>query len=333
MKKWMLGLTLLGLIGTSLLLSAMTPDGGNLQLDITRTTISQQNTTTEYLIQATQTASGDYGLMATSPSTPAMTATAVSNLMGQEQNLPNTGGGNGQPIDNPIPQSKRVVIYTANLRIVANAPNEVIEQIGALIEDLGGWIVTSNANSQSNNRVYGTISVRVPAGQLNYAVETIKGYGVSVTSEVISGSDVTNQYVDMSSRLRNLQATEAQLQNIMEEAEDVQGVLAVFNELSKIRGEIESIQGQLNYYDESSAFSSLSVNVDPVIPTPQSAVTPVWNPSNAVDTALVELEHNIQQFVDGTIHFVIISGPFILMLLVIGGLIARIGWSVWKRKR
>lgn len=319
MKKWMIGLILFALLSMTVLLSALT-SSEDPSLSATKTAIAEANTTTEALIFATQTASG-YAYSATATAAPIQATMASSG---------NDDRNQVQPEQN-TQQQKRIVIYTANVHIVADNPDIVIGQIGLLIEDLGGWIVTSNANIQSNKRTSGTISVRVPAAQLDYAVETIKSYGVSVTSETISGSDVTNQYVDMSSRLKNLLASETQLLAIMNDAENVEGVLAVFTELTRIRGDIESIQGQLNYYDESSSFSSLSVSVDPMIPTPEPYVAPEWHPSNAIDDARVDLEHNIQQMTDGLIHFTITTLPIVLIFVIAAGMILRISWWVWKQ--
>lgn len=166
-------------------------------------------------------------------------------------------------------------------------------------------------------------------------MDTIKGYAISVTSEVISGDDITNQYVDMASRLKNLQTSETQLQLIMEDAVNVDDVLATFRELTRIRGDIESIQGQLSYYDESSTFSSVSVNVNPFIPTPTQRVyvEPEWNPSDTVDSALVELEYTTQNLIDELIRVVIVGGPFAMILLIMLGIVSTIGWTIWRIRR
>lgn len=321
MKKWVVGLILFGLIGITLLLSAMTgSDTVYPEVSQTATAIAQVlNHRTDYAMTATQT--------------PMPSPT-------QEAQLPNYGGGgqseqinNGNARLSEDTSTQRVVIYTANLRIIAQQPNMAVEQIGMLAEDLGGWIVNSNTSVRNRNQTYGTINVRVPAGQLEYVIGAIKGYAVTVTSEMISGDDVTNQYVDMASRLKNLQASETQLQDIMQTADDVEAVLATFRELTRIRGDIESIQGQLSYYDESSTFSAVSVNIDPLIPMSTPYQQPEWNPSKTVDNAIDELEHTTQNVIDGLIHLVIVGGPFALIVLIFGGIGLKIGWAIWKRKR
>ncbi len=319
MKKRVIGFMGLGLIVTSLLLSSLV-NQPNAQDN--RSVYSMGSSTP----MPTATAMSYQILQPTQQALPVATMTVASQII-ENRNQPNN--------QETVIQPKRIVIYSATLRIVADDPDITVDEIGILAEDLGGWIVNSNTNDRGNKQHYGTINIRVPAGQLAYVVDTIKGYAVSVTSEVISGDDVTNQYVDMASRLKNLQSSERQLQLIMEDAVNVDDVLATFSELTRIRGDIESIQGQLSYYDESSTFSSVSVNVDPLIPTPTPRVyvEPEWNPSDAVDSAFVELEHTTQKLIDDLIRVVIVGGPFALILLITFGSISGIGWTIWKARR
>jgi len=330
MKKWTIGAILIGLISITFLLSVLTTSGSTPDIEITATTIAHTMQARNYQSTGTPMPTPSPHRDGNQP-LPAATMTVASQILDQrEQDTNSDGIPDSQPAD-----IQRIVIYTATLRIVADDPDVTVDQIGTLAEDLGGWIVNSNTSTRSNNHMYGVINVRIPANQLEHAVETIKGYSLSVTSEVISGDDVTNQYVDMASRLKNLQASETQLQSIMETAVNVDDVLATFRELTRIRGEIESIQGQLSYYDESSTFSSVSVNVDPFIPTPtpQVIVTPEWSPVNAVDDALVELEHTTQNLIDNLLRALIVGGPFALILMIAGLIGGRVGWVIWKRGR
>ncbi len=136
-----------------------------------------------------------------------------------------------------------------------------------LAEAFGGWVVSSNINrvttANREEAVRGSITIRVMAERLDEALSRIKSGALSVENEAVSGQDVTQQYVDLTSRLNNLEAAETQLQSIMEDARRTEDVLSVYNELVRIRGEIETIQGQIQYFSESAAFSSISVELVP----------------------------------------------------------------------
>ena len=107
-----------------------------------------------------------------------------------------------------------------------------------------------------------SISIRIPSERLNQVLETIKAEATQpVISENINSQDVTADYVDLSSRLTNLEATEAQLQQIMDEAVKTDDVLAVYSRLTDIRSQIEVIKGQMKYYEESARLSMVSVDL------------------------------------------------------------------------
>jgi CRISPR/Cas system-associated endonuclease Cas3-HD len=117
----------------------------------------------------------------------------------------------------------------------------------------------------------------VPSAQLNQVLSQIKAMAIEVQREYISGQDVTAEYVDLQSRLKNLEAKEAQLQAIMERATDTEDVLKVYDELSRTREDIEVIKGQMKYYEQAAAMSAISLDL-----LPNAASRPVevggWHP-------------------------------------------------------
>src|SRR5690606_34749274 len=153
----------------------------------------------------------------------------------------------------------------------------------------------------------GTIVVHVPAERLDEALSQIKSGALKIDNENITGDDVTQQYVDLSSRLENLQASEQQLREIMDKAVRVADVLEVQRELTNVRGEIEVIQGRLNYFNEAAAFSSISVSVIPQPPGPVEVQTIGWNPGTTAENALGALVSVLQSLLDAAITVVIVG--------------------------
>ncbi|GAI25104.1 unnamed protein product, partial [marine sediment metagenome] len=83
-----------------------------------------------------------------------------------------------------------------------------------------------------------------------------------VTHEETSAKDVTEEYVDLSAKLKNLEATEEQYLRLMEKAEKVEDILAIQKELSKTRGEIEQTKGRMQYLERTSATSLIRVQLN-----------------------------------------------------------------------
>jgi PKD repeat protein len=82
---------------------------------------------------------------------------------------------------------------------------------------------------------------------------------VEVTSEVLNSRDVTDEYVDLTARLKNLQATETALLRLLDRAEKVEDALKVQTELTKVQEDVERLQGRIKFLEQTSAFSLINV--------------------------------------------------------------------------
>jgi hypothetical protein len=186
----------------------------------------------------------------------------------------------------------RMVIKDASLSIVVEDPGASLDAISSLAESLGGYVVSSNMYQTQTDRglevPQANISIRVPVDTLDQALEEIKSGAGQVLSENVSGQDVTQEYTDLESRLRNLERAEEQLAEIMDQARNTEDVLSVYNRLVEIRGQIEVIKGQMQYYERSAAMSSISVYIQA-----NEAVQPLkigsWQPVGVAKKAIQAL--------------------------------------------
>ncbi|MBF8282331.1 MAG: hypothetical protein HW378_1246, partial [Anaerolineales bacterium] len=166
--------------------------------------------------------------------------------------------------------TERLVIKNATLSLVVKDPAASVDSISTLADGLGGFVVSSNVYQTStdaagNKIMRAQISIRIPADKFLPAIEQLEGMTVSGKADTknISGEDVTAQYTDLQSQLRNLEAAEQQLQQIMDSATKTEDVLAVYNQLVSIRGQIEQVKGQMQYYREAAALSLISIDLIP----------------------------------------------------------------------
>lgn len=105
-----------------------------------------------------------------------------------------------------------------------------------------------------------SITLRIPADKLAAAEREIAGLG-RLVSQTSSQEDATQQHVDMKARLRNLQAEEARLRTFFLKATRVSEMLAIEQELARVRGEIESMQAQVAYLENQAALATLTVTL------------------------------------------------------------------------
>ena len=219
--------------------------------------------------------------------------------------------------------AERIVIKNANLSIVVTDPAVSMDAISKLATGMGGFVVTSNlyktTTSSGLEVPVANITIRVPVAQLDAALNQIKAMvdnkDVDILSEDVSGQDVTGEVTDLESRLRNLQAAETQLLEIMAKATRTEDVISVFRELTTVRGEIEVIQGQIKYYRESASLSAINVNLQA-----KAAVEPItiagWQPGVEVQKALQALVNGGKTLVNILIWLVLFALPFLAVIFL-----------------
>ena len=207
---------------------------------------------------------------------------------------------------------ERIVIKNADLAIVVADVEGRMKNIQILAEQMGGFVVSSNLY-QSYTSDYievpeAQIVIRVPSEKLDGVLEQIKKDTVEVQTENISGQDVTAEYVDLQSRLKNLEAAEAQLDDILKTATETEDVVNVFNQLVYYREQIELVKGQIKYYEEAAALSAISVRII-AEETIQPVVIGKWEPKGVALEAVQDLINFLKDFTEFIIRFVIYTLP------------------------
>jgi hypothetical protein len=219
-----------------------------------------------------------------------------------------------------MPVTERLVIRNATLSLVVADPAAATTQIAALAASLGGYVVTSNTYQASvdaagNKIMQANLTIRVPSAQLDAALAQMRGLAVEVRSESISGQDVTAEYTDLESHLRNLEAAETKLQQIMDGATKTEDVLAVYNQLVGIRDQIEQVKGQMKYYEQSAAMSAISADL-----IPDALNQPIevggWRPQGVAKEAVEALVRSLQGLANVVIWLGIYVLPLALIILV-----------------
>ncbi len=219
-------------------------------------------------------------------------------------------------VANQLPSSQeRLIIRTADMSITAADTEVTLAQIAAMADSSGGWVVSSNIYQSSDTYKSGYVTIRVPSEGFQSVLDAIAGLAVEVTNLSTSGQDVTEEYVDLSARLSNQEATAARLRQFLEESTNVEDALAVNVELSRVEGEIEALKGRIQFLEQSSAFSSISVNV-----SPDALAQPIqvggWRPSGVAKDAIEALITMLQVLANAAIWFVLFAVPILVVIAI-----------------
>ncbi len=234
------------------------------------------------------------------------------------------------------PATERMITRNANLTIVVTDPAQSIEDIGLMARTMEGYVVSSNVYVATYGEIearaqYASITVRVPSDRLDVALALLKADAVEVRNESVSGQDITQEFIDNESRLRNLEAAEAQLLDIMETATDTENVLDVFNELTRIRGDIEVIRGRLQYLQQSADTSSISIELIPDVAT-QPIEVERWQLQGTFNKAVEALVATAQFLVRTLIWLAIYVLPLGLVFALVVWLVVMLARKRKSRK-
>jgi hypothetical protein len=259
-------------------------------------------------------------------------------------NVPAVGGSDAKTVSNALDQNgnttdtgNRLVIKNADLAIVVKDPKASMTEISKLAETMGGFVVSSNVYQVSygpNNTEApeATITIRVPVEKLDDALANIKKSAVDVTTENVTGQDVTSQYVDLQSHLTAKQTAENKLTEILNNATKTEDVLAVYTQLEQIDSDIEVLKGQIKYYQDSAALSAISVRLVAEVGTQPVAIGG-WKLQGTAKQAVQDLINFTQGFSRFLIRFALYNLPALILILIPFYVVFLVGRAVIRRIR
>ena len=208
---------------------------------------------------------------------------------------------------------ERMIVYTGNLAMVVADTDAAQRQIEVVVEEAGGYIASVESYTVSEGVRRTDLSLRVPAETFNSTMDALRKMALEVTRESVSTQDVTEEYVDLTARLRALEAKAARLEELMERAEDTEAVLAVYRELSATQVEIEQTKGRMQYLERQSAMATIHVEL-----TPDELARPLevagWRPQGTVKHAIEALIKTFQFLIDALIWLIIWVLPVVVFL-------------------
>jgi hypothetical protein len=268
---------------------------------------------------------GDFGFAAEEPAAPSVGGDADAGL----NVVPQQDGEGQQQID-------RLIIRTGSISVAVDdtrAAQDEIEQLVNSMAAQGGFVVSTNVSGGSTEvSPYITMTIRVPSERFDEVMDAIAGLAAEGTVPTMnqSGQDVTEEYVDLSSRLQSLEAARDRLQEIMANAQTTEELLQAEAQLTQREAEIESIKGRMQYLSQSAALSSISIELSPYILS--QPVDTRWQPAETVRQALEDLVDSLRDVADFLIYTVIACGPWIIILGLVGFFAFRF-IRPWFRKR
>jgi len=153
------------------------------------------------------------------------------------------------------------IIKTATSRYKVDDVKKATATIKKMAEQYGAYI----SELQFNNTLYekqNKFTVKVPNAAFDAMMDTIAGTATFIEFENITTKDVTEEFTDITARLKTKQAVKARYEEVLRKrAVTVEDILLTEDKLRIIQEEIEAAQGRLQYLSDKVAFSTIHIDL------------------------------------------------------------------------
>ena len=215
------------------------------------------------------------------------------------------------------------IIYTANLTLESKDYDTARAALDAALNDAGGYLESSSEYSDVGSSRSVNLTFRVPEENYQSFLDAVAQAG-NVTYKSQQADDVTTQYMDVETRLANLEAQRTRLQELQAQADNLSDLLQIETSLTDVQSQIESWQSQLDWYSNQVQQCPVYVNLNEVQnypPTDESFL-------GSVGAAFAQGWSN---FVNGLQQLAVwLAGAWPVVLVVAA---AAAGFAVWRKKR
>ncbi|MFS8570685.1 MAG: DUF4349 domain-containing protein [Thermaerobacter sp.] len=239
------------------------------------------------------------------------------------------------------PAAQRRVIQSATIFMRVEDVEGTYHQVIAMAEAAGGY--AQEASLSSDGIVIPPVPraepaeaapprsaylvLRVPAERLSRFTSDVMALAAPGTRPDLhtSATDITTEYVDVEARMRTLQAKEARLLEILDQAQGVEDLLAVEREVWQTRSEIESLQARLDTWNRLLDLATLNLTLQ------DAGVRPPERDHGLGQRLLLALYQALDYLVV-SIETMIVGAGVVLPWAVLA-IIAWLALARWRRRR
>ena len=216
-----------------------------------------------------------------------------------------------------LPSLDRMIIRTVTMTLAVGNVQETFRQVEQVVGEQNGYLAGSQIR-QDGDRMTATMTLRVPADPATYqaTLDRLRGLADRVVDEQAQAQDVTEEYVDIESRLRNLRATEESLLALLSQAQRIEDIINIQRELTNVRGQIEQIQGRKQALERRADMATINLTIR----ESGAFSRPGWSPGGTFEEAVRALGAALRGLAVFAIWLLVFSPVW-------GGLLL-LGWGI-----
>ncbi|MFF2813673.1 DUF4349 domain-containing protein [Streptomyces sp. NPDC058000] len=154
------------------------------------------------------------------------------------------GPDGGARTGTPLKATQSQIIRTATLTVQTGDVAGALTRARGAVEDAGGYPADETTDRDPDGRDRSKLVLRVPPDHYDALLTRLSGLG-KVLSRDVSAKDVTDQVVDVDSRVKSQRASVERIRALMDRASSISDITALESELSTREANLESLEAQL----------------------------------------------------------------------------------------
>lgn len=178
------------------------------------------------------------------------------------------------------PQMATKIIKKANLRFASEDCNQSFAMLEKAVTNYKATI-TNDTSGKDFDSSFRNITIRIPNQYFDAFISEISSGVKHFDTKEISQQDVTEEYIDVASRMQSKKKLEERYIQLLSKANKVSEMLEIEKKLAEIREEIEAKEGQLKYLENRVALSTITIEMYTVNASESGATVSygrkIWN--------------------------------------------------------
>ncbi len=216
----------------------------------------------------------------------------------------------------------RKIIKEGSASIETTDYDKSIDNLYTMLREIKGFVESQTLQGGRVNNYSlrnASIVIRVPSNIFDETMYKLSALG-TVFNQDTRGSDITDQYTDTESRVRNLKVQENRILELISKAEKIEEIVTLEGRLSDLRYQIESFENSLKNFDRLLDYSRISLQIQEVVK--DTYVQPIAKTmgeriSQAADAAWRGLVEGSQDFAVWAVYNMFTLAFLFLILIIV----------------
>ncbi|MEU0433510.1 DUF4349 domain-containing protein [Streptomyces sp. NPDC006290] len=181
---------------------------------------------------------------------------------GAEKVAPGAAGSDGSKGSKAAPTkvTANSIIRTASLTVVVKEVPKALDDARATAENAGGYVGAETTTRDGRGHERTRVVLRVPSERYDQVLADLEGAG-KVVERTAKAQDVTDQVVDVESRVKSQRASVARVRELMDQATKLSDVVALEGELSSRESDLEALLAQQATLKDRTSLATITLSL------------------------------------------------------------------------